>query len=443
MINRSLKHLFGLLSIITLVACGGGGGGSGSNDAPPTGTLELTVVDGDSTAGLSNARVIVIDGATGESIDVLTTDATGRVSKIYNTGALQLRVSKQDYVPSPPPGIPPLPVQILAKQTTSITVSLHALAAAERGMISGHVTDSQGQPADSALIVATVSDGTQLSTIAGPNGGYVLYNVPAGPATLTTFLGGFNFDPAGPVTVTTDANTDQDIMAVGTASGEISGHVSFTAVSGAIIDVTLLHPGTRDALPKLQTFTDAGGDYHMTGVPNGEFEIIASLENDGYVLDPDESVTQGIPMVVISEAAPVITGEQFKVTGSIQLTNPPSNTDGIIPELGDVPLFSWVKASSYASADFYAVEVVDESGEAVWGGFDAAMNFMPLVMVPQGNNPSISYNSDGTAILALLEPGRHYQLRVYAAVFDATVPKGYRLLSATETLDGIFKVTLM
>lgn len=451
MINRTLKtFLWGLflLSIMALTACGGGGGGGGgdgsaSNAALPTGNLELSVVDGDSTAALSNARVIVIDGATGEAIDILTTDDTGRVSKTYDIGALQLRVSKQDYAPSPPPRIPPLPVQILADQTTSITVSLYALPPAERGMISGHVTDSMTQPVDNALIVATASDGTLLSTIVGPDGDYVLHNVPAGSTMLNTYLGSYNFDTAGPITVTADANTDQDIAAVGPAAGEISGHVSFTSISGDIIDVTLLHPETRDALPKLRTFTDADGNYHMTGVPNGEFEIIASLENDGYVLDPDESVTQGIPMVVISEAAPVITGEQFKVTGSIELTNPPSNTDGIIPELGDMPLFAWIKASSYASADYYVVEVVDESGDTIWGGFDAAMNFMPLVTVPQGNAPSVTYNYDGTATLALLEPERHYQLRVYAVVTDLTDPKGYRLLSASETLDGIFKVPLM
>jgi hypothetical protein len=428
-----------LAGLAALTACGGGGSGS----PPPTGTLEVTVIDGDSTAVLSNVSVIVLDGDTGESIDLLTTDATGVVSNTYNTGALQLRVSKQNYAPSPLPGIPPLPVQILADQTTSITVSINALPAAERGMISGQVTDGQGQAADSALIVATASDGTLLSTIAGPGGGYVLHNVPIGPATLNTFLGGYNFAPTGPVTITADANTDQDIVAIGTAIGEISGHVSFTSVSGDIIDITLLHPGTRDALPRLRTFTDSGGDYHMSGVPNGEFEIIATLGNDGYVLDPDESVTQGIPMVVITEVTPVITGENFKVTGSIQLTNPASNTDGIIPELGDIPVFSWTKASSYASADYYVVEVVDESGDTVWGGFDSAMNFMPLVTVPQGNEPSIGYNSDGTATLALLEPGRHYQLRVYAAVTDLTDPRGYRLLSASETLAGIFKVTLL
>jgi hypothetical protein len=437
--QRMRLRLIGLAlaSLVVLTACGGGG--SDSDEAPPTGTLELTVVDGDSTEGLPDARVIVIDGATGESIDLLTTDGSGTVSKTYNTGALQLRVSKQNYAPSPPPGIPPLPVQILADQTTSITVSIYGLPAAERGMISGHISDTQGQPAASALIVAT-ADGTLLSTVAGPGGGYVLHNVPTGSTTLEAFLGGYIFDPTGPVTVTADANTDQDIVAVGPATGEISGHVSFTAVSGDIIDITLLHPGTRDALPRLRTFTNEGADYLMSGVPNGEFEIIASLENDGYVLDPDESVTQGIPMVVISALAPTVT-EHFKVTGSIQLTNPPSNTNGVIPELGNTPVFTWTKASSYASADYYVVEVVDESGDTIWGGFDSEMNFMPLVTEPQGNAPSVDYNSDETATLALLEPGRHYQLRVYAAVTDTDVPKGYRLLSASETLDGIFRVT--
>jgi hypothetical protein len=180
----------------------------------------------------------------------------------------------------------------------------------------------------------------------------------------------------------------------------------------------------------------------MTDVPYGEFEIIASLDNDTYVLDPDVSVTQGIPLVSISEPASVIANMDFKVTGSIQPTNPPSTTDADIPELSNLPTFTWAKASSYASADYYVVEVVDESGDTVWGGFDsAANNFAPLMTVPQGNDPSVSFNSDGTATLASLEPGRYYQLRLYAAVTDFSEPKGYRLLSATETLDGIFQVT--
>lgn len=433
-------RLLGILlaGLVALAACGG----SDSNAPPPTGTLDLTVVDGDTMTGLSNARVIVIDGATGESIDLLMTDANGKVAKVYDTGSLQLRISKQDYSPSPPPGIPPLPAQIVNDQTTTVTVSIYALPVAERGMISGNVIDSQGQPADGSLVVATAGDGSVLSTTADATGGYVLHNVPSGSTTLNAFLGGHNFDPTGPITVTTATNTDQNIMAVGAAVGEVSGHVSFTSVSGDIVDITLLHPTTRDALPNLRVLTDGGASYLMRGVPYGEFEIIASLDNDGYVLDPDVSVTQGIPMVLITEMAPVIANEDFKVTGSIELTNPPSTTATTIPELGDIPTFTWVKKSSYASAEYYVVEVVDESGDTVWGGFDsAANNFAPLVTVPQGNDLSASYNFDGTATSASLEVGRHYQLRVYAAVLDTSEPKGYRLLSATETLDGIFRVS--
>ena len=426
-----------LLGLATLAACGGGSGGQ-----PTTGTLELTVVEEGTNAGLANARVIVIDGATGESVDILATDANGKVSKVYDVGTLQLQVSSQNYAPSPPPGIPPLPVQITAGQTTSVTVSVRALPAAERGMISGLVTDSQGQAAAGALIVVNAADGMVSSTTAHTDGSYLLHNVAIGSATLNTFLGGNNFDPAGPVTVTADTNTDQNIQAVGMASGEISGHVSFTSVSGDIIDITLLHPTTRDTLPNLRVQTDAGGSYRMPDVPYGEFEIIASLENDGFVLDPDLSVTQGIPMVLISELAPVIANKDFKVTGSIELTNPASIIDASVSELGDIPTFMWVKASSYASANYYVVEIVDESGNTVWGGFDSPANdYVPLVTVLQENNPSAVYNFDGTAALASLEPERYYQLRVYAAVVDTSEPKGYRLLSAGETLDGIFRVT--
>jgi hypothetical protein len=427
-----------LAGLVALAACGG----SGSNGAPPTGTLELTVVDGDTGTGLSNARVIVTDGATGESIDLLATDGNGSVTKIYAIGALQLNVSSQGYAPSPLSGIPPLPVQIVANEITSITISMNALPTAERGIISGQVTDNLGQPAGGALVVVTAGDGTVLSTTAHSDGSYVLHNVAIGSAALDTFLGGYNFDPAGPVTVTVDTNTDQNIQAVAVASGEISGHVSFTSVSGDIIDITLLHPTSRDTLPNLRVFTDGGGSYLITGVPYGEFEIIASLDNDGFVLDPDLSVTQGIPMVLISEPTPVIANKDFKVTGSIELTNPAAIIDASVPELGDLPIFTWAKASSYASADYYVVEVVDESGGTAWGGFDSpANNFMPLVTVPQSNDPSASYNFDGTATLASLEPERYYQLRVYAAVVDTSETKGYRLLSAGETLDGVFRVT--
>lgn len=423
--------------MLSLAACSGGGGGGGTPYVPPAkGTLSLTVVDANTSLGIAGARVVVLDGDTGNPINVLTTDADGKVSKIYNTGPLQLKVSATGYGPSPAPGIPPLPVQIVKDQVTPITVSLFALPTADRGTITGQVTNSQGSPIAGALIVVTAADGTNISSIAGVDGSYALYNVPIGGAVLNTFYGGYNFDLDTSVSVAVDpAVTQWDIVAAGLATGQISGHVSFTSVSGDIIDVTLLHPVTREVLPGLRTFTDNGGSYVMNGVPNGTYEIIASLENDGYVMDPDTSVTQGIPEVTISNDAQT---KDFKVTGSIVLTNPATSNYGV-PVLSNLPTFTWVKDSSYASADDYVVEVIDESGNTVWGGFDALNNFAPLVTVAQTNNPSVIYNSTGTATVSPLEAGRYYQLRVYALVYDST-STGYTLLSASETLDGIFKV---
>ena len=427
-----------LLSLILAVACGGGSGAKA-----PTGTLELTVLDGDTSGGIANARVIVFDGTTGESIDLLSTDGSGKASKVYDIGSLQLNVTSQNYAASPPPGIPPLPVQIVANEITAITVSLNPLPVADRGIVSGSVTNDQGQTGSGVLVVVTAADGTVSSTTTHSDGSYVLHNVGTGAATVDAFLGGLNFSPITPVDVSANSTTTQDIQAAGTATGEISGHVSFTAVSGDIIDITLLHPDTRDTLPNLSVLTDSGGSYTMTGVPYGEFEIIASLDNDGFVLDPDLSVTQGIPIVIITELAPTITNEDFKVTGSIELSNPAPTIDGSVPELSDAPTFTWVKASSFASASYYVVEVVDESGATIWGGFDLPINgFAPIVTVPQGNNSSALYDFDGTALFSALSPDRLYQLRIHAAVEDVSDPKGYRLLSASETLDGIFKVSV-
>ena len=425
------------LTLFIAVGCGGDSGEA----PPPTGTLELTILDSDTGNGIAEARVIVFDGFTGESIDLLSTDGNGEVSKVFDVGSLLLDVSSQDYSASPPPGIPPLPVQIVSNETTAITVSLNRLPAADRGIISGSVTNDQGQSAAGALIVVTAADGTVSSTTTHSDGSYVLHNVASGSATVETFLGGLNFAPITAVNVSPNSTKRQDIQAAGTATGEISGHVSFTAVSGDIIDITLLHPATRDTLPNLSVLTDSGGSYTMNGVPYGEFEIVASLDNDDFVLDPDLSVTQGVPVVTITEVAPTISNRDFKVTGSIGLSNPADSIDGSVPGLGDTPTFTWVKSSSFASASYYVVEVVDESGATIWGGFDLPVNnFAPIVTVPQGNEPSALYNFDGTALLSVLSPNRHYQLRIYAAVEDVSDPKGYRLLSASETLDGIFKV---
>ncbi len=437
---QNLRQLFlipTLLLAALLTGCSGGGGGS-NTPPPPPGKVSVTVVD-DQAAPVVGAQIQVFDAATGNPIATLTSGADGSVSASYYEDNIQLKVSAQGYAPSPAAGIPPQPIAMIPGQEEAITITLSPLdPTLQIGSISGKVLDTQGLPVSGALVTALDAGGTTIATAHADHlGDYNLYNVPAGDVTLNAWVAGLNFTPSATITVAdADALTGENITASGVASGSVSGKVSFTAITGDIVDITLLQPGSREVVPGLRAYTDANGNFDIPFVPNGTFEIIASLENDGYVLDPDTSVTQGIPTVTINNNAVT---RDLKATGSITLTSPESNlTFAPLPELSATPTFTWLKDSSYASADDYVIEVVDESSSTVWGGFDAANNYTPRVTVPQGNNPQALYDFDGSALSAL-EAGKVYQLRVYARSIDNTAT-GFTLLSSSETLDGLFRV---
>ena len=412
---------------------------------PPPGILTVTVVDGSSSPTgpsipIPNALILVIDAESGTLIETLTSNSSGQASGEYTQLNVQLKVTAQGFSPSPAEGVPPLPVSLIPGVNPPVTITLQPLDPALLiGSISGQISDHLSNPVAGALVIADDGSGANITSSSDADGNYLLHNVPAGNITLNAWFSGLNFPALGPVTLADDeALTGQDLTAAGTASGSISGHVSFTSISGDIIDITLLHPGSREVIPGLRSYTDGGANYQLSGVPNGTFEIIASLENDGYVIDPDTAVTQGIPVVTINNNAII---KDFKVTGSIKLTTPASATAyAPLPKLTATPTFSWLKDSSYASAEEYVIEVVDESSNTVWGGFGAAPAYTPQVTVPQGNTPSVAYNFDGTASVSPLETERVYQLRVYAKKSDAGDPRGYKLLSSSETLDGLFRV---
>jgi hypothetical protein len=433
-------HSFCLFFIIVLTisvsACS-----SNSSSSPPVGNLKVTVVDGaNASAPIANANILLLD-STGDPVSNYTSDADGVATRNnLRVGTYQLKVSANSYSPSPTPSVPPLPVNIVKNTTTEITVTLfpHPLAASGTlGTISGKVVNGAGKGIAGALVVA--DDGSNpVSTLSASDGSYILYNIPAGDVDLTAFITGFNFPVYTPVTVTAATVTsDQVIQAESTATGSISGKVNFVAGAAAVaVDVTLLHPGTNEVIPGMRVYIDNGDNYQMNGIPNATFQIIASLENDGDVLDPDIAVTQGIPTITVNTDSQE---KDFKVTGAIELDVPATPVNGIVPELNDAPVFEWHQASSYSNVTEYVVEVVDESGNTVWGGFDSSTG-MPLVTVPKTDPVSVGYNFDATATIAPLESGRYYQLRVYASKDDNTTPLNFKLISSTENLDGVFRV---
>lgn len=435
-IMKRVFTLWVLVLSITGLLTGCGGGGGGGSSAPSTGllTVNVTQANSDPVIKIKGALVTVIDGDTGDIVNVLTTDSNGAASVTLPIGQVLVKVSAQGYEPSPSPLGSPLPFTIAGDQTTTADIQLNVLSGAETlGSISGKVLNSS-TGVSNALVVAKDSGGTWYSTATAPNGSYILFNIPAGSFTVTALRAGFNF-PEAPATVTAGSPTPNiDIVASGTATGTISGMVSFLAAPNSVVDVTLIHPGTGEVIPGLSTFIDAiTRTYTLNNVPEGTFVAIASLKTDGYVLDPDSVAKFGEPKVTVlgGVAYPFVNGVQsstagslnFDVTGAVTLTQPVDNpvmTSGAVT-------FKW---NAYPSTKNYILEVTDENGNVVWGGnAPGANDYTVGAATTQVTYPATAPTLNGT-----------YRLRIYASVTSPTTPF-YTLISSTEDLEGVFTVT--
>ena len=426
-ITRPIILFLPLLVALGLSGCGGGGGGSSE---PPTGALNITIVDGTTAnpqEGIADARVILLD-AESEPVQTYATDANGIVSQSeLPIGDYQLKISAQGYNSSPPPRVPPLPVKV--KQIDASLVV---------GAISGTVS-SGGNPVVGALVIARGA-GDSYTTISAADGSYVLYNVEEGNVDVISYIKGLNFPTLSAVTVTDNTTTtDQDLVASGVANGTISGNIQFVAGGTAqTTDITLIDQETREVIPRMRVYTDVNNNYTMSGLPNGDFEIIASMLNDGNVIDPDEAVTQGDPLVTVTNGVVDPSTRSFKITGAVVMDTPSTPANNVVPELTATPTFTWHSESSYSSASDFAIEVINESGDTVWGGFGGLdpVEGVPTVTV-SGGTYTIPYAGPA------LQSGRYYQLRIYAMKDDNDAilyPNGYKLISVTENLDGVFKV---
>lgn len=422
------RHLR-FIPFVLFLAVAGCSGDEGT--APPaTGTLRGTVADLRNGQPLAGARVIVSDGATNAPLGSLTTGTDGVFALELVPGSYTVKVSRQGFDPVPPPGIDPLPLTVTAGQTSSWSGQMAPSSVANGGWISGRVTGSgNGVP---GILVAAESRSAGYSTVTDGLGYYWLYNVPADSYAVRAQKAGLASSVV-PVRVqsSTEVSSVNLVVAAATA-GAVAGHVTFLATTNAEVDVTLLNPLSGEPVPGLAAPT-VGQNYLVVAVPPGTYLSRASYRNDGKVMDPDWIVKNGQPTVTVGTDT---VDRDFSLTGAVELvspTNPATSTQPLAVQ-GTLPVLSW---SSYSSADEYVVEVSDQSGRVIWGGFANDWT-VRRVVVPR-TVTSIRYNADSSATEGL-QAGRMYRWRIYASKDDSREPTGWKLISVSEEQRGLIRI---
>ncbi len=391
---------------------------------------------------IANANVIVYDATTNAPVTRAFSSAKGTFSFEVVPGTYYLKVAAQGYISDPLPSCKPLFFQV----TANLTYEHHVVLTKDTSVsantsIAGSVKTVDDKGITGVLIVAQSADNTlTVSTTSGPDGLFVLYNVPAGNYSLQFYKAGYQLDSAS-VPITATAGTplsNLDFLLKATTTRKLNGKITFLASNNSVVDITLIHPISREAIPGLFTFNDpAGLTYELTGIPEGTYIVWASYRNDGYVMDPDWISKNGLPTVTFSttDTLKII---NFSVTDAINVLSPTNPSDSAYPTIVNTttPLFKWTR---YPQSKEIIIEVSDIHGKIIWGGYDTARTILHQ-QISALSTDSIVFNFDNSAIEPLMH-GKVYRWKIYAD--DAKDPNIQTLISSSEDLKGLFMVDTM
>jgi hypothetical protein len=304
-------------------------------------------------------------------------------------------------------------------QNASTDIALIPLDdASNLGSIAGKVIVDPGldlNPAG-ALVVAGKATG-----VVDFKGNFVVFNVAAGTGVgVQAYAAGLQVEGAA-VDVTAGKETGGvELHVKSAATAKVTGSVqivngngfSVTSVVLALKD-TFVPNAARGEVPKGLRVGNVTGSYEFTGVPDGQYVILAAFENDGLVRDPDISIGGTSILDVTIAGGASVTKEGFKVTGSLSTESPGKDA---IDEVMGTPTFVWGDDSS---EDHYEVRLFDAFGTNVWEN-------LAIPSVSGDKTVSAMYGGD------MLKPGMIYQFRATSIGKDG-VP-----ISQTEDLRGVF-----
>jgi hypothetical protein len=397
-----------------------------------TGTVKAVILSALNSSGIVNANVVLYNADNNEAILRKSSDSSGECIFECEPGNYFIRIAAQDYKPSPPQNNTPVPFAVAIGETITREFYLEQLDVQQPGHISGNISPV----INNVLIIAEETDGSRYSTVTGPDGYFVLFNLPFGNYSLYAYKAEFEADTVNLAVLTSNSPTASITVTLKQIAGAIlKGKVTFLASQNSVVDISLIDSSTFSAIPGLSTFSDTSGlDYEIHKIPSGTFFAWASFMNDGYVMDPDWIFKNpGVLNVTFTEGDTV--DLNFSVTGAITINSPTNPPDSIYSVTADssIPTFDW---NDYPSAKEYIIEVRKMNGTIIWGGFNADGTINHQQIDAQTSN-SVLFNFDGTAS-ETLQTGEIYQWKVYA---DDSKDAGVQtLISASEDLMGIFVI---
>jgi hypothetical protein len=414
------------------------------------------VVDALDLSPIADARILALDDTGAPVSDVAISDAAGNYTLPISIArdadgnpstaiTLTLSGSAADYKIYPSGLQPAFPVSTADVMTVeddpdddtddhlqvienaSTTVGLLPLDAADQGgfTVTGRVA---GEDDDTGGTLVVAEGPRSVYTVADRSGTFTLFNVESGSNTIRGYRGGLQLVPES---VDVDADVSGVVLELaGEGLASVSGSVNIVNAPGGsqtsvvLIPTSLFNPvfefgpvpfGLRAPEPGIAP--NVSSSWMIPGVPEGTYKVIASLENDLLVRDPDQSIA-GTDIIEITVAAgeTLDIQDSFKITEALGVVSP--GRDGPEEVTGN-PTFVFDDDSS---EDRYEVIVHDALGNEIWRD-----DQVPGV----SGSSTVSVDYGGEA----LTPGMYYRFVATSWKDGNPAPSA---ISRTEDLRGVF-----
>jgi hypothetical protein len=310
-------------------------------------------------------------------------------------------------------------------QNASTTIGLLPLGNADGFTLSGRVATEEDNTGGT-LVTAEGASG--VYTIADRSGSFTLFNVPSGATTLRGYRGGLQIVPE-----MMSVSADVDGIVLGLAEGGLStitgsvnivnpgdgGDTSVVKIPSALFNPVFEFGPVPFGLraPEPGVAPSIGGAWTIAEVPEGTYKVIAALENDFLVRDPDTNIagTEILELTVVA-GQNVDLQDGFMVTGALGVVGP--GADGP-EEVTGTPSFEFDDDSS---EDRYEVVVHDALGNEIWRDDQIPGVSGSATVVVEYGGPTLT-------------PGMYYRFQATSWKDGNPAPSP---ISRTEDLRGVF-----